>query len=82
MIAPGQLTSTLFPELTGYRQYFDRNYRVVIIGLGKMGLLHSAIINLLKPASVKAIVDEIDFLFLGHQDSYKILDFIPISIRC
>lgn len=39
--------------------------RVAVIGFGKMGLLHSAILNLLKSGSVRFIVDKSRLISLG-----------------
>jgi hypothetical protein len=39
--------------------------RIVILGFGKMGIKHSAIMNLLKSNSVKAVVDKSRLLVLG-----------------
>ena len=58
----------LYPELKGINEVLDDDLRIAIIGLGKMGLLHSAILNMLKPGIVKAIVDK----------SYLVLSLIHI----
>ncbi len=46
------------PELINYRRYVSQDLRIAVIGFGKMGILHSTILNLLKPGFVKAIVDK------------------------
>jgi predicted dehydrogenase len=39
-------------------KYASENLRFAVVGFGKMGILHSSILNLLQPNSVQAIVDK------------------------
>jgi len=43
----------------------DVDLRLAIVGFGKMGLLHSAILNLLRPNAVKFVVDKSSIITLG-----------------
>jgi predicted dehydrogenase len=42
-----------------------QDLRIAVLGFGKMGIMHSAIMNLLKPNSVKAVVDKSRLLTFG-----------------
>ena len=57
---PGELV----PELQTPLNY-DQDVNVGIIGFGKMGILHSGILNLLKPGCVKCIVEKNRMISLG-----------------
>ena len=62
----GPLISMLYPELANWRKrLLSSELKIAIIGFGKMGLLHSGILNLLIPGIVKAVVDKSFFLVLG-----------------
>jgi len=50
-------------------------FKVAIVGFGKMGLLHSGILNLLIPGTVKAIVDKSFFLVIGASRIIKSIKF-------
>jgi predicted dehydrogenase len=55
----------LCPELVKWREYVDKDLRIAFIGFGKMGLLHSGILNLLSPGVVRAVVDKSILLRFG-----------------
>jgi len=55
------LIPRLCPEVVNRRRYVDGDLKVAVIGFGKMGLLHSAILNLLAPGVVRVVIDK-DFL--------------------
>jgi predicted dehydrogenase len=84
--ASTKLTYKLMPELTCLSRYIKQDLRVAVIGFGKMGILHSAILNLLRPGLVKAIVDKSRLVVLGasrlikdikfYRDLDKMIDFI------
>ena len=60
-----ELITQLCPEVVNWRGYVDGDLKVAIIGFGKMGLLHSAILNLLAPKVVRAVVDRSLLLTFG-----------------
>jgi hypothetical protein len=47
----------LIPEVTEFSKCTGENHRVAVIGFGKMGVLHSAILSLLEPRCVRCVVD-------------------------
>jgi predicted dehydrogenase len=47
----------MIPEIEGYKNWVGDKPSVAVVGFGKMGLLHSTIINLLGAGSVDAVVD-------------------------
>ena len=52
----GSLISLLCPELDEWKTRLPSSeFKVAIVGFGKMGLLHSGILNLLIPGIVKAL---------------------------
>jgi len=51
------LTTELMPELADYAECIQQNPKFGVVGFGKMGMLHSGILNLLKPECVIAVVD-------------------------
>jgi len=53
----------------------SNEFKVAIVGFGKMGLLHSGILNLIIPGIVKAIVDKSFFLVLGASRIIKSIKF-------
>lgn len=55
--------------------------KVAIIGFGKMGLLHSGILNLLKPGMVKAVVDKSFLLTFGASRIIKSIRFYRSTER-
>jgi len=66
----------LCPELANWGKHAVNNeLRVAIIGFGKMGLLHSGILNLLAPGIVKAIVDKSLLLTFGASRLIKSIKF-------
>lgn len=50
------------PEAADYKGCINHDLRFAVIGFGKMGILHSGILNLLKLGCVRAIVDKSRFL--------------------
>ncbi|MDW8034705.1 MAG: Gfo/Idh/MocA family oxidoreductase [Nitrososphaerota archaeon] len=50
---------------------------IAIVGFGKMGLLHSIILNLLKPNSIKYIVDKSTIVRLSGKLLLKGVKFLP-----
>ena len=72
----GSLISSLCPELDKWKTRLPSSeFKVAIVGFGKMGLLHSGILNLLVPGIVKAIVDKSSFLVLGTSRIIKSIKF-------
>jgi len=65
----------LYPELKGIDKVLDDDLRIATVGLGKMGLLHSAILNMLKPGIVKAIVDKSYLVTFGGSRLIKNVKF-------
>jgi predicted dehydrogenase len=66
----------LCPELANWGKHaVNDELRVAIIGFGKMGLLHSGILNLLAPGIVKAIVDKGFLLTFGASRLIKSIKF-------
>jgi len=65
------LASLLMPEAEDYRDHICQDLRFAVIGFGKMGILHSAILNLLAPNSVRAVVDKSRLLTLGASKLMK-----------
>lgn len=53
----------------------DVNLCLAVVGFGKMGLLHSAILNLLRPNTVKFVVDKSKIIALGGSLLIKGLRF-------
>ncbi len=53
------------PEVASYKECAPQDLRFAVIGFGKMGILHSSILNLLKVGSVRAIVDKSRLLLFG-----------------
>jgi len=45
------------PELADCRAYVDQDLKCAVVGLGKMGILHSGILNLLRSNLVRAVVE-------------------------
>ena len=70
-----ELMPRLCPEVVSWRKYVDGDLKVAIIGFGKMGLLHGAILNLLIPGAVRAVVDRSLLLTLGASRLVKYLKF-------
>lgn len=50
--------ASLLPDLLDYEKYVSQDLRFGMVGFGKMGILHSSILNLLKPNCVEIIVDK------------------------
>jgi len=49
--------------------------KVAVIGLGKMGILHSTILNMLKPGIIKALVDRSRVIAIGFSRMVKNIRF-------
>jgi predicted dehydrogenase len=65
------LLCTLMPEAASYKQCTPQDLRFAVVGFGKMGILHSGILNLLKLGSVRAIVDKSRLLVFGASKLIK-----------
>lgn len=66
---------SLVPELAGWSRYVEQELRVAVIGFGKMGILHSAILNLLKPRLVRAVVEKSLLIRVGGSRLIKNVKF-------
>jgi predicted dehydrogenase len=60
-----KLALSLAPEIANCAEYVRRDLGFAIIGFGKMGMLHSGILNLLNPKFVRSVVDRSRLLVLG-----------------
>jgi len=60
-----RLVAEICPEVLNWRAPNKKGLRVAIIGFGKMGLLHSGILNLLVPGALRSVVDKSLLLTLG-----------------
>jgi len=70
------LVPRLCPDLVRWNRYVRGNdLKVAIIGFGKMGILHSGILNLLVPGIVKAVVDKSFILTFGVSRLIRSLKF-------
>jgi len=70
------LPHDLCPEIANWNGYAELlDLRIAIVGFGKMGLLHSGILNLLVPRAVKAIVDKSLLLTFGASRIIKTMKF-------
>jgi predicted dehydrogenase len=70
------LINIVCPELAEWRRLgVDSGLRVAVVGFGKMGLLHSGILNLLIPGIVKAVVDKSFLLTFGASRVVKSIRF-------
>ena len=70
------LIDMVCPELTEWRRIdVGSGLRVAVVGFGKMGLLHSGILNLLVPGIVKAVVDKSFLLTFGASRVIKSIRF-------
>jgi len=66
----------LCPELVEWRKNsVSPQLKVAIVGFGKMGLLHSGILNLLIPGVVRAVVDKSFLLTFGASKLIKSVKF-------
>ena len=76
LLTPSSLISVLYPELINWKERLLRSeLKIAVIGFGKMGLLHSGILNLLIPNVVKAIVDKSFLLTFGASRVIKSIKF-------
>jgi predicted dehydrogenase len=70
------LLSVLSPELINWDERLSSSeLKIAIIGFGKMGPLHSGILNLLIPGVVKAVVDKSFLLTFGASRIIKSIRF-------
>ena len=69
------ILNKLIPEIENWTKHSYYDIKVAIIGFGKMGLLHSGILNLLKPGIVKAVVDKSFLLTFGASRIIKSIRF-------
>jgi len=54
----------LCSEVIGWKRYIiNINLKIAVIGFGKIGLLHSSVLNLLATGLVKAVVDRFFLIF-------------------
>jgi predicted dehydrogenase len=67
------LRHQLIPELEEYK--ISCNPSVAIVGYGKMGILHSGILNLLVSGCVKAVVEKSRLLLLGASRILRDVNF-------
>jgi predicted dehydrogenase len=75
-IDSNSLSSKFCSELNEWEKIASESkLKVAIIGLGKMGLLHSGILNLLVPGIVRAIVDKSPLLTFGASRMVKSAKF-------
>jgi len=66
------LITEICPEVVYWKEYLKGDdLKVAIIGFGKMGILHSGILNLLIPGIVKCIVDRSFLLTFGASKMIK-----------
>jgi len=65
----------LMPEATNCLEYDRMDLRFAVIGFGKMGILHSGILNLLNPGCVRAVVDRSRLLVFGASRLIKSVRF-------
>ena len=71
-----ELIPSLCPEVVEWERYVGgSDLKVAVVGFGKMGLLHSGILNLLIPGIVRAVVDRSFFLTFGASRLIKSLRF-------
>jgi len=56
---------TLLPEAVKYEKFLSLDLKVAIVGFGKMGILHSGILNMLKPGTIRTVVDRDRLLIAG-----------------
>jgi predicted dehydrogenase len=73
LIGPHSLVNPhlLMSELADLESSLSADLRFAIIGFGKMGVLHSCILNLLKSNSVKSIIDNSRFITFGVSTMLK-----------
>lgn len=65
----------LVPEVTGYTKREGEDLRVAVIGFGKMGILHSSILNLLQPNCVRCVTDSSHLVVFGGSKLFKDIRF-------
>jgi predicted dehydrogenase len=63
------------PEVGNYEHYVHQDLRSAIVGFGKMGILHSGILNMLAPGLVKAAVDKSRLMKIGASRLIKGVNF-------
>lgn len=65
----------LLSDLGKWEENDLQDLRIAVLGFGKMGILHGAIMNLLKPNSVKAVVDKSRLVHFGASRIVKGIKF-------
>jgi len=65
----------LMPEVAGYAARAEQDLRVAVIGFGKMGILHSSILNLLQPNCVRCVVDNSRLVAFAGSMLFKAVGF-------
>lgn len=68
-------TRIILREAESWKNYMSRDFNISIVGFGKMGVLHSGILNLLKPGCVKAVVDKGRLITFGASKIIKRIEF-------
>jgi len=69
------LISRLAPEARRWRDFLPENRNFAVVGFGKMGILHSTILNLLRRNLVAAVVDQSRLTRLGGSKICRNLKF-------
>jgi len=69
------LVTELVPEVANCADYLQQDLKFAVIGFGKMGILHSGILNLLNPNCVRAVVDKSRLLVFGASKLIKNIKF-------
>jgi predicted dehydrogenase len=72
-VSSGQLKDQLLNDMS--LDFVDEDLSLAVVGFGKMGLLHSSILNLLKPGIVKFIVDNSRVVTIGGSMLVKDVKF-------
>jgi len=65
----------LIPEFKDYNKYVKQDLKVAVIGFGKMGILHSVILNLLKSWLIKMIADKNYLTIIGSSKLIRNIRF-------
>jgi len=69
------MCALLMPEVLDYEKEVSQDLRFAVIGFGKMGILHSGILNLLRHNCVKIVVDNSRLLTFGASRLIKNVTF-------
>jgi predicted dehydrogenase len=68
-------TEKIIQEVENWKSYMNQDFNISIVGFGKMGALHSGILNLLKPGCVKAVVEKGRLITFGASKIIKCTKF-------